>query len=246
MKILIADDDPTLQELNVELMNIWGYDFDMVSNGMEAVEYAKKQEGKYDLCLMDIDMPIMNGIQASKVIRQKCKYFPIMALSGNPSHREKCFEIGMDEFLDKPCFPDMLLDKLNELTVKYRKVEFKNKKLYIRKEMPVDSEQLKELRELDKKGLGLLIVEGGQQKFVVHKNIQNKMSHVLIGEGKELFEFLDRGDNPANCHLYKCNMQTNKLLLTPEQFEEQLKVENAGIEKYDSLVDQNLSTENKA
>ena len=246
MKILIAEDNLTLQELNEELMDIWEYDFDMVSNGMEAVEYAKKREGKYDLCLMDIDMPIMNGIQASQIIRQKFKYFPIMAYSANPSHREKCFEIGMDEFLEKPCCPDVLLDKINELTVKYRKVEVKNKKLYIRKEMPMDSEQLKELRELDKKGLGLLIIEAGQQKFVVHKNIQNKMSHVLIGEGKELFEFLDRGDNPANCHLYKGNMQTNKLLLTPEQFEERLKVENAGMEKYDSLVDQNFSTEKKA
>ncbi len=71
------------------------------------------------------------------------------------------------------------------------------------------------------------------------------MSHVLIGEGKELFEFLDRGDIPANCHLYKCNMQTNRLLLTQEKYEERLKVENSDIEKYTALVDQKSSTENK-
>ena len=102
-----------------------------------------------------------------------------------------------------------------------------------------------ELIDLDKKDLALLIIESGQQKFVVHKNIQNKMSHVLVGEGKELFEFLDRGDNPANCHLYKCNMQTNRLLLTQEHFEERLTLENSDIEKYNSIADQEFSVENK-
>ena len=109
----------------------------------------------------------------------------------------------------------------------------------------MDAEHLKELRELDKKGLGLLVIEAGKQRFVVHKNIQNKMSHVLIGEGKELFEFLDRGEQLANCHLYKCNMQTNKLLLTPERFEERLKKEDQDIENYTCKIDQKFSAENK-
>jgi hypothetical protein len=77
---------------------------------------------------------------------------------------------------------------------------------------------------------------------VVHKNIQNKMSHILIGEGKELFEFLDRGENPANCHLYKCNMQTNRLLLTPEQFDKLAEKEDGDIEKYSKSVDENFSS----
>lgn len=102
----------------------------------------------------------------------------------------------------------------------------------------MNAEQLKELRELEKKGLAVLIVENGTQRFVVHKNIQNKMSHMLIGEGKELFEFLDRGENPANCHLYRCNMQTNRLLLTPEQYEQRLREEDKDIEKYTKPLDQ--------
>lgn len=109
----------------------------------------------------------------------------------------------------------------------------------------MNAEQLKELRELEKKGLALLIVEQGSQRFVVHKNIQNKMSHVLIGEGKDLFEFLDRSENPANCHLYKCNMQTNRLLLTPEQFAQRSQTENADIENFTATVDQGLDTRDK-
>ena len=105
----------------------------------------------------------------------------------------------------------------------------------------MNAEQLKELRELEKQGLAVLIVENGSQRFVVHKNIQNKMSHVLIGEEKELFEFLDRSDTPSNCHLYKTNMQTNRMLLTPEQFARRAQEEDKDIENYTKAVDQSIA-----
>ena len=108
----------------------------------------------------------------------------------------------------------------------------------------MNAEQLKELRELEKQGLAVLIVENGTQRFVVHKNIQNKMSQILIGEEKELFEFLDRSENPANCHLYKGNMQTNRLLLTPEQYAQRVQEENDDIEKYTAPIDQSNHSDN--
>jgi CheY-like chemotaxis protein len=83
MKVLIAEDKPILQDVVSEYMNDWGYDFDMASNGLDAVNLAKTNEGQYDICLMDIDMPVMNGCEATKEIRKKIKYFPIVAVSGN-------------------------------------------------------------------------------------------------------------------------------------------------------------------
>ncbi len=245
MNILIAEDMPPLQLLNAELMKRWGYDFDMASNGAEAVEYARKNDGKYDLCLMDVQMPVMNGLEATRRIREESKYFPIMAYTSNPAHRERSFECGCDEFLVKPASADSLFEKINELAVKSLLLCSEEDNISIKQVTPMNSEQLKELRELAKKGLALLIVEQGSQRFVVHKNIQNKMSHVLIGEGKELFEFLDRGENPANCHLYKCNMQTNRLLLTPEEYEQRLQEENSDIENYSSAVDTKFSSDEK-
>ena len=245
MNILIAEDTPFLQFLNTELMNTWGYDFDMASNGVEAVDFALENGGKYDLALMDIEMPLMNGLEATKLIRQKVKYFPIMAYTANPDYRKQCFDSGFDEFIEKPTTPASLFKKINELTVKAVLLDCENNNISIKQVTPMDSEQLKELRELEKKGLALLIIEQGSQRFVVHKNIQNKMSHMLVGEDKELFEFLDRGENPANCHLYRCNMQTNRLLLTPEQFEQRAQVENSDIENYTSTVDQNIASEDK-
>ncbi len=58
--------------------------------------------GAYDLCLMDIDMPIMDGLQATKIIRNELKYFPIMALTGNLGAKKRYLETGMDDFLEKP------------------------------------------------------------------------------------------------------------------------------------------------
>lgn len=101
MKILIAEDDSILQTLAGKLMNHWGFDFDMASNGLEAVEKAQMHEGEYDLCLMDIDMPRTNGLEATKIIRRKLKYFPIMAVTGNLQVKQKYLEIGMDDYFNK-------------------------------------------------------------------------------------------------------------------------------------------------
>ncbi len=114
MNILIAEDNPTIQMLHHELMDDWGYDFDLAAGGMDAVEYARRNNGKYDLCLMDIDMPRMNGIEATKIIRDAVEYFPILALTSNADYKRPCLEAGMDDFTVKPCLPADLFSKINE------------------------------------------------------------------------------------------------------------------------------------
>lgn len=243
MQILIAEDMPELQMLNGRLMEYWGYDYDMASNGAQAVDFALRNPGRYDLCLMDVQMPVMNGLEATRQIRQKATYFPILGYSGEAAYREECLEGGFDDFMEKPATPTKLFKKINELTLKTVLLYSEDDNVSFKQVTPMNAEQLKELRELEKQGLGILIIDHGSQRFVVHKNIQNKMSHVLIGEGKDLFEFLDRSENPSNVHLYKGNMQTNRLLLTPEQYEQRLQAENADIEKYTATVDQNLENQ---
>jgi CheY-like chemotaxis protein len=220
------------------LMEQWGYKYDIASNGTEAVKLAKCNLGQYDLCIMDVSMPVMNGIDATHAIRNAVSYFPIMGYSADYEARYRCLAAGMDEFTLKPCQPEEMFEIIRDLTVKPVAVTANKQEISKQRIMPMNAEQLKELRELEKKGLAVLIVENGTQRFVVHKNIQNKMSHVLVGEGKELFEFLDRGEMPANCHLYRRNMQTNRLLLTPEQYEQRLQEEDTDIENYTNPVDQ--------
>ena len=83
----------------------------------------------------------------------------------------------------------------------------------------MNKEELQELMELKKKGLTKLRLVGTDAIFIVHKNIQNKISHDIIGEGKELSEFIDRSEKePGKCHLYRVNLHVTKDIFTPEEF----------------------------
>jgi len=238
MKILIAEDNAILQKSVGLLMKWWGFDFDLVSNGREAVEQAVSNYGNYDLGLMDIDMPEMDGCEATRRIRKKVSYFPIMAFSGHAGIEEECAAAGMDDFLAKPCEPERLLKKIRELTLKSIKISFRKNELYFIKEMPMDAAELKELRELDKQGLAKFSLIDTGHKFIVHKNLQNKLSHDFVAKGKLLSEFLDRSvEDPGIIHLYALNLHANKRHILPETFEELEKQENEELEEYTARAD---------
>ncbi len=104
----------------------------------------------------------------------------------------------------------------------------------------MDSEELKELNELKKKGLTKLKLVGTEYTFVVHKNIQNKISYDLIGEGKGLSEFIDRSENePGRCHLYKTNLYVTKDLFIPEELNEAIIEEDKIAMQFEKTTDNN-------
>ncbi len=233
MRILIAEDDATLQLMAGTLMGRWGFEFDMVSNGQEAIEHAKINEGEYDLCLMDIDMPIMNGLQATKIIRNNLRYFPIMALTGNLRARTEYSNMGMDDFLEKPYSIDNLYQKINELTVKSIRIHKTQNQIHLRKEMPMNPDELRELKELDKRGLTKFSLIDTNCKFITHKNLQNKISHDFIAKGKLLSEFLDRSpDDPGIIHLYAANLKANKRHIWPEMLDKLTEKEDEDMKNY--------------
>ncbi|MGR3218865.1 MAG: response regulator [Candidatus Anammoxibacter sp.] len=239
MKILIAEDNMAPQEMNEQLMNHFGYDFDMVSNGKEAVEHAQKNEGKYDLCIMDIDMPIMNGLQATEIIRRKLKYFPIMAFSGDPMNREKCLKIGMDDFLEKPCILSELLAKINELTIKSFKINYESNEICIKKEMPVDAQHAQELKKLKDQGLVKMRLDGPDERDVIaHKNIPNKISHDFNVKKYLMTEFLNRDpERPTLCDLYRGNKNCIvETFLDKDDYTQKIKAEDEKIAKYTTKV----------
>ena len=135
MRILVAEDYRACQETIKFLMDDWGYKSDIVFNGREAVEKIRKSQ--YDLCLMDIDMPVMGGYEATKIIRRQLRYLPIMALTANPAFEKKrCLEVGMDDFLEKPYGSKELRQKIVELTVKAVTIQNVHNRIEIRKECP--------------------------------------------------------------------------------------------------------------
>jgi CheY-like chemotaxis protein len=114
MNLLIAEDHPAIQLFNSRLMQAWGFECDLVYDGAEAVSLARKNEGRYHLCIMDVEMPRMNGIEAIKAIRRDVRYLPILAITSDREYKEPCLAAGADEFIVKPCTPDEFLAKIRQ------------------------------------------------------------------------------------------------------------------------------------
>jgi PAS domain S-box-containing protein len=125
-KILLAEDNQTNQQLISHIFKIWGSEIDIASNGKIAVE--KISENDYDLVLMDVQMPIMDGNLATRYIRENLgdkSEIPIIALTAHATlgEEQRCLEVGMDDYLSKPFEREKLLEKIhvNLINKKYRK-----------------------------------------------------------------------------------------------------------------------------
>ena len=109
-KILLAEDDPTNRELVQENLRLTGLLIDSADNGRQAVEKAR--ETAYDLILMDMQMPVMDGLEATYQIRNipARNKVPIIAITANAFNddRDKCLKSGMNDFLSKPLEPELL------------------------------------------------------------------------------------------------------------------------------------------
>ena len=116
-RVLYAEDHPGIQSLVGFLLKKTNLDVDMVENGRKACEMVEKSkaEGKpYDLIFMDIQMPEMNGYDATRWLRQNGWQGPIVALTAYAmvGDREKCLAAGCDDYISKPIVPQTLLDLL--------------------------------------------------------------------------------------------------------------------------------------
>jgi FOG: CheY-like receiver len=104
-KILLVEDYPINQELTKELLSLLGCEVEVADNGLQAI--AMIETKLFDLILMDIQMPEMDGYQVTRAIRKKGGAFasiPIVALTANAlqGDREKCLDAGMTDYLSKP------------------------------------------------------------------------------------------------------------------------------------------------
>ena len=103
--ILLAEDNPVNQKLARFMLTKAGYQLDVANNGVELVEAFTTDPGKYDLIFMDISMPEMDGIEATKIIRNRgYEAIPIIALTAAAmkEDREQCLEAGMNDYMAKP------------------------------------------------------------------------------------------------------------------------------------------------
>jgi CheY-like chemotaxis protein len=118
-KILLVEDNLLNQEIASELLSSYGFNIEVASNGKEAVDMVQKVSDKcYDVILMDVQMPVMNGYEATKAIRsladERLSNLPIIAMTANAfdEDRKNALEAGMDDFVTKPFDINVLLKVL--------------------------------------------------------------------------------------------------------------------------------------
>jgi len=116
-RILIAEDSSVISNLTKKILTAQNYQTEIVKNGKEVLE--KIDNEVYDLVLMDIYMPQMDGMECAREIRNRNKNMPIIAITGNANNYSmKDFkEAGINDFLPKPLNYDHMLDMIKkELT----------------------------------------------------------------------------------------------------------------------------------
>ena len=118
IKVLVVEDTPLNQMLLKIILRDFGFDLDLAENGIEAIK--KLESNVYDIILMDIQMPEMNGIEATEYIRNKMNSkIPIIALTADVTmvDLEKCTAVGMNAHIAKPIDEKLLFDKIIELVI---------------------------------------------------------------------------------------------------------------------------------
>ena len=118
-RVLLVEDNRVNQVLASHMLKKLGVSVDLASNGEEAIQ--RLQEASFDLVLMDIQMPVMDGLEATHRIRQDARFatLPIVAMSAGVTldEQEKCASVGMTSFIGKPIDSAELTNKLVELCV---------------------------------------------------------------------------------------------------------------------------------
>jgi two-component system sensor histidine kinase/response regulator len=125
LRILLAEDNLVNQKLTLSLLRKEGHHVRLAENGQEALD--RLEEETFDLVLMDVQMPVMDGFEAAGAIRERERknggHIPIVAMTANAMRgdQERCLDAGMDEYLAKPIDPDRLRRTLNEWRWKLRR-----------------------------------------------------------------------------------------------------------------------------
>jgi CheY-like chemotaxis protein len=118
LRILLAEDNVVNQKLALRLLQQMGYRADVASNGIEAIECIERQ--RYDVVLMDVQMPEMDGLEASRRIAARwpdaTQRPRIVAMTANAmaGDREECLAAGMDDYVTKPIRVEALVEALNQ------------------------------------------------------------------------------------------------------------------------------------
>ncbi|MGB7327248.1 MAG: response regulator [Rubripirellula sp.] len=103
--ILVVDDDPLVRHATSQLVSVIGYSIQIANNGEEAIEIVRNKSDEIDAVLMDVSMPVMNGIECFEKLMKAVPDLPVILISGHPfaaSELQRLTELGLRGYLRKP------------------------------------------------------------------------------------------------------------------------------------------------
>jgi len=116
-RILIVEDNQVNQKVVTAVLRKRGYSIELANDGMEALSKLETQ-GSFDLVLMDVQMPVLDGLEATRRIRQEKRWhdLPIVAMTAHAMNgdRERCLDAGMNGYISKPVHPSHLLNTVDQ------------------------------------------------------------------------------------------------------------------------------------
>jgi two-component system sensor histidine kinase/response regulator len=175
IRILVAEDNPTNQEIALAILEGAGIVVEIANNGKKAVEAL--QRSRFDAVLMDIQMPEMDGYEATRIIRKDSKFksMPIIAMTAHAmkGDEEKCLKAGMDGYVSKPISQDRLFHTI------WKSMKNQEKALYPRKPEVTDDIDMTvaQTEELPERLPGINI-QDALNALNIDKHI---FKHILIG-----------------------------------------------------------------
>ncbi|KLN66590.1 hybrid sensor histidine kinase/response regulator [Vibrio sp. VPAP30] len=200
LKALLVEDNEINQQIAVELMEDKAIQVTVANNGLEALETLEKGESHFDIILMDLQMPIMDGYEASRRIRANKIYddIPLVAMTAHAmvEERERCLNLGMNEHVSKPIDPEVLYSTIKRCCIDKIQQNESNE-LYI--ETPVISHDaaivgghsIYDIELLDAKS-GLMRVAGNE---VLYQRLLSQLVEKEHDFCKRLDIALEKNDN---------------------------------------------------
>jgi len=170
VNVLLVEDNEMNQMLAQKILDKWGYEVDVAENGKVAIEKMKVNE--YDIVLMDIQMPEMDGYEATKYIRTNMppskSRTPIIAMTAHAimGEAEKCIALGMDDYISKPFNQKTLYEKMNRQLRKKQN-----------EETPISFVETKNATTTDEKHIDLTYLAGIAEG---NKEFMKKMINVFL------------------------------------------------------------------
>lgn len=151
LRVLLVEDSLINQKLAVGILQRWGHEVVVANNGREALEFYQKED--FDLILMDVQMPEMDGFEATEAIRalerRMGRHVPILAMTAHAlkGDRERCLAAGMDDYVGKPIQPETLFEKIELLAAAFPvRAATDGKEGPLPARRPMGADQLQQLR----------------------------------------------------------------------------------------------------